>query len=76
MRAKATSDDGGDLPCEGREWGKIRPAGTISREVMRAGQQSKRSLPSITIKQSFLSWAVRSFTPGMFYSISMGILLI
>jgi hypothetical protein len=23
------------LPCEGRKWGKIRPAGTISREGMR-----------------------------------------
>ena len=33
---KATGNDGGDFPCEGRKRGKIRPAGTISREVMRA----------------------------------------
>ena len=36
MHAKATGDDGGDLPFEGRTWGKNRPAGTISREGMRA----------------------------------------
>jgi hypothetical protein len=36
MRTKATDNDGGDLLCEGRKWGKIRPVGTISREGMRA----------------------------------------
>ena len=42
MRAKATGDDGGDLPFEGRTWGKNRPAGTISREVMRIDTENKR----------------------------------
>jgi len=35
MREKTTGNDGGGLPGEGRNWGKIRPAGTISREGMR-----------------------------------------
>jgi hypothetical protein len=34
MREKTTGNDGGGLPSEGRNWGKIRPAGTISREGM------------------------------------------
>ena len=34
----------GDLPGEGRRWGKIRPAGTISREVMRRESWGRRSL--------------------------------
>jgi len=35
MHTKATDNDGGDYLCEGSKWGKIRPVGTISREVMR-----------------------------------------
>ena len=33
--AKAIGEDARKLPCKGREWRKIRPAGTISREGMR-----------------------------------------
>jgi hypothetical protein len=32
---RATRNDVQDLPCEARRWGKIQPAGTISREGMR-----------------------------------------
>lgn len=41
MGEKATGDDGRDFGCKGRKWEKIRPAGTISREVMRSEQQGK-----------------------------------
>ena len=41
-RTKATGEDGWDAPMYGEKRGKIRPAGTISREVM-------RRTPTVTI---------------------------
>ena len=38
---KTTGNDVRDLPCEERKGGKIRPVGTISRDVMRAGENTK-----------------------------------
>ena len=53
MRAKATGDDGGDLPFEGRTWGKNRPAGTISREVMRTKSILRMSIPEARRKNKY-----------------------
>ena len=63
MRAKATGDDVGDLPCEGRKWGKIRPAGTISREVMRI-PCTYRVERYFFIASSFLSNSGKPSAPG------------
>jgi hypothetical protein len=60
MRAKATGDDGGDLPCEGRKWGKNRPAGTISREVMRAHILRQEITLLDTLYRNLLSLAMVS----------------
>ena len=51
----------GDLPCEGRKWGKIRPAGTISREGMRV-----RKTFALVSRQSTYRTGATHFFAGLF----------